>query len=46
MPITVEAGVMNAGFDVEFLTKDTIHDFSSYAADKGFYIDFIARSKK
>jgi FkbM family methyltransferase len=38
--------VAHAGFDVDFQSKDTIKDFSSYSADRGFYIDFIARRKK
>lgn len=38
--------VAHAGFDVDFHSKDTIKDFSSYSADRGFYVDFIARRKK
>jgi FkbM family methyltransferase len=37
--------VAHAGFDVDFHSKDTIKDFSSYSADKEFYVDFIARRK-
>jgi FkbM family methyltransferase len=38
--------VAHAGFDLDFHSKDTIKDFSSYSADRGFYVDFIARRKK
>lgn len=38
--------VANAGFDVDFHSKDTIKDFSSYSADREFYVDLIARRKK
>lgn len=31
------------GFVVEFLSKDNPRDFSSYAGDRSFYCDFIAR---
>jgi FkbM family methyltransferase len=32
-----------AGFDVEVLSKDAIQDYSLYADDKLFYVDFAAR---
>lgn len=38
--------VAHAGFDVDFHSKETIKDFSSYSADRGFYVDFIAQRKK
>jgi len=38
--------VAHAGFDLDFHSKDTIKDFSSYSADREFYVDFIARRKK
>jgi len=31
-----------AGFDVKVLSKDEISDYSSYAEDKWFYVDFAA----
>lgn len=38
--------VAHAGFDIGFQSKDTTDDFSSYSADRWFYVDFIARRKK
>ena len=35
-----------AGFDVKVLSKDEIHDYSSYAEDKWFYVDFTAEKTK
>jgi len=35
--------VKRAGFDVEVLSKVEIKDYSSYAEDKWFYIDFAAK---
>jgi hypothetical protein len=31
-----------AGFNVKVLWKDEIHDYSSYAENKWFYVDFTA----
>jgi len=35
-----------AGFDVKVLSKDEIRDYSLYAEDKWFYVDFTAEKTK
>jgi FkbM family methyltransferase len=37
--------VENAGFEVGILSREKSSDLSSYAEDKMFYVDFVARKK-